>query len=117
MQVENALADEQARLQFQLIEGLDQKVVRPGLHGLEHVLATVFAGQQNHVDVRAGQSGFPDAPAKLNAFQIRQHPIEQHELGSILLPQDLPSCGARLRQGDAEIPASQMIADQFAIDG
>jgi hypothetical protein len=58
----------------------------------------------------------PDALAKLNAIQIGEHPIEQNELGRIRLLQDSPSLGAALGEGDAKTPASQMIADQFAID-
>ncbi len=86
------------------------------MHGVEHVLAALFAGQQDDVDVRAGRSGLPNALAKLNAIQIGQHPIEQNELGGIRLFQDSPSLGAGLREGDAKTPTAQMIADQFAVD-
>jgi hypothetical protein len=107
LQVKYPLTDQQARLQFQFVKGLDQIVVGPGSHGLEHVLAALIAGQQDDVNVGTGRSGLADALAKLNSIQIGQHPIEKNELGSIRLLQDSPSLGAALRQGDAETPASQ----------
>ncbi len=63
LQVEDALAHQQARLQFQFVKGLDQIVVRARLHRVEHVLAPFFAGQQDDVDVRTGGTGLPDALA------------------------------------------------------
>jgi hypothetical protein len=83
LKIENALADQQARLQFQLVKRLDQIIVGPGLHGVKHVLAALVAGEQNDVNVGTGRSGAPDALAYFGAIKIGQHPVEQDEFGSL----------------------------------
>src|ERR1700732_2233106 len=105
LQVENPLTDQEARLQFQLIKGLHQIVVRTGLHGVEHVLTALFAGEKDDINVWTGRSGLPNALAKLNAIQIGQHPIEQNELGGTRLLVESPSLGAGLGKGERNSPA------------
>ena len=89
LQFQDAAPHAQACLQFHRVEGLGQVVVGACPHALDEVLAPVHAGQQDDVGIGSLIAG-TDPGAELDAVHVRHQPVENEEVGTVRLLQDLP---------------------------